>query len=423
MSVDPGASAATERRLVAYLAGVQFVNVLSLMIVMPLGPDFARALGIPLARLGAIAAGYTLAAALAGTVGAWLLDRFDRRSALGVCLVGLALAVTASAAAVDLATLLAARVASGLFGGPAASLTLAILADNVPVARRGRALGLVMTAFSVASVVGVPLGLRLSHAYGWQAPFLVTGSLAAIFALAAFRVLPPQRAHLSAAQPAPLLTLLGRRETLLAYASTAVAMVSAFLIIPHLSGFAQLNLGYPRARLEWLYGAGGLATFMLVRLIGRWVDRVGSFRVSLLGSALLSAILWLGFAQSSPVLPVMVIFVGFMLAGAVRNIANQALSTRVPSMMERARFMSMQSTVQHLASSAGAAISTLVLAVDAEGRLLHMDRLARCALVLCWLLPALQFALERRVRAREAQPEAPLDCARSEITRPSRMTT
>ncbi len=40
----------SERKLLTVLAAVQFVNVLEFMIVLPLGPDFARALDVPLAH-------------------------------------------------------------------------------------------------------------------------------------------------------------------------------------------------------------------------------------------------------------------------------------------------------------------------------------------------------------------------------------
>jgi predicted MFS family arabinose efflux permease len=393
-----------ERRLVLLLAAVQFINVLGSMIVMPLGPDFARALAIPLDSLGMVAASYTLAAALAGTLGALFLDRFDRRGALAVALAGLAVGTFASAGATDLRSLLTARVVSGLFGGPAASLTLAILADLVPEERRGRALGVVMTAFSVAAVLGVPLGLRLSQVGGWQAPFLVTAGFAAAMALLALRALPVLHAHLAQPQTA-LWGLLARRETLLAYASTAVAMLAAFLIIPNLSAFVQVNLGYPRDRLELLYAVGGIANLALLRAIGRWVDRAGSFRVSLAGTLMLAMILWLGFARRDAALPPLIIFVVFLLSGALRNVANSALCSRVPSADERARFTSLQSTVQHLASSAGASLSALVLGSGEDGRLLHMDRLAMLAILLCGCLPPLLWALERSVsRGATARP-------------------
>src|SRR5688500_5477997 len=81
----------SERSLLLLIGAVQFVNVLDFMMVMPLGPDFAAAFGVPNARLGFVGASYTLAAALSGIVASTFLDRFDRRRALAVALFGFAL--------------------------------------------------------------------------------------------------------------------------------------------------------------------------------------------------------------------------------------------------------------------------------------------------------------------------------------------
>ena len=53
----------SERMVVLLVAAVQFVNILDFMMVMPLGPDFAAALGIPTSHIGMIGGSYTLAAA------------------------------------------------------------------------------------------------------------------------------------------------------------------------------------------------------------------------------------------------------------------------------------------------------------------------------------------------------------------------
>ncbi len=41
----------------ALVGAVQFVNILDFTIVMPLGPDFSRALGIPSSNIGYVTAG------------------------------------------------------------------------------------------------------------------------------------------------------------------------------------------------------------------------------------------------------------------------------------------------------------------------------------------------------------------------------
>ena len=90
----------TSERFIVFLVGaVQFINILDFMMVMPLGPNYARALGISTAHIGLIAGSYTAAAALTGLVAARFLDRFDRRRALGVALFGLVTGTAAGALA------------------------------------------------------------------------------------------------------------------------------------------------------------------------------------------------------------------------------------------------------------------------------------------------------------------------------------
>ena len=54
--------------------------------------------------------------------------------------------------------LIVARVATGAFGGILGGMAMAIIGDVFPEQRRG-ATGILMSAFAVASVVGVPFGL------------------------------------------------------------------------------------------------------------------------------------------------------------------------------------------------------------------------------------------------------------------------
>ena len=107
-------------------------------------------------------------------------------------------------------------------------------------------------------------------------------------------------------------------------------------------------------------------------------------------------------------MPVVAIFVGFMLANSTRIVALNALSTRVPPPADRARFMSLQSAVQHLAISAGAGLSSWVLHERADHSLEGMPVLAIFAIIVsCLALPIVVVALlHRRVRARDAAQNA-----------------
>ena len=388
-----------ESRIVYLIGAVQFVNILDFTMVMPLGPDFAVALGIPTSHLGYIAGSYTAAAAVAGLLGSLFLDRFDRRSALALALVGLALGTASGGLATSFGGLMAARVLAGLFGGPATSLALSIIADVVPAERRGKAMGKVMGAFSLAQIFGVPAGLILAERGGWRMPFFAVAAIGLLVALGARVLLPPMRAHLAvraAAGGGPSYgALLGRPAVRLSYAMTAVVMMAGFILIPNLAAYMQGNLHFPRASLSLLYLAGGITSVFAMRLAGRAVDRWGAFRVAAAATPLLLAILFFGFVR--PMLPAPAIFVGFMLVMAFRNISYNTLTSRVPSTVERARFMSIQSSVQHLASAGANFFASRLLSELPDHRLVGMEQVGLISMALTAMIPLLIWRVEREV--------------------------
>jgi predicted MFS family arabinose efflux permease len=399
----------SERSILFLVGAVQFVNILDFMMVMPLGPDFAKALGIPAAHLGVIGGSYTAAAAVAGVVGARFLDRFDRKKALAVAMAGLVVGTALGGLAQGLYSLVAARIVAGAFGGPATSVAMSIIADVVPPERRGKAMGAVMGAFSVASVLGVPAGLELARIGGWQLPFFAVAGLGVVVAGAGIWLLPSLRMHLDAGpvQRVDVGQLLQRPEVFLSLGATTALMLSNFLVVPNLSAFLQFNLGYPRESMGVLYMVGGVISFGVMRLCGMLVDRIGSPAVALIGSTLMIGDLVTGILRTPPMIPVMFFFVTFMVAGSFRGVAINTQSSRVPGPSERAGFMSTQSAVQHLSAAAGAFLSSQLLTEGANHQLVGMPRVIWLSIGISILLPVFLFMVARRLARRIPSAEAP----------------
>jgi predicted MFS family arabinose efflux permease len=395
-----------EAGIVFAVAAVQFINVLDFVMVTPLGPFFAPGLGIPPSQLGYVSASYTAAASLAGLVGAVVLDRFDRRSALAVCMLGLGSATLLGGVATGFGSLLATRVLAGLFGGPATSLAYAIVADAVPEARRGRALGAVMSAFSVASVLGIPAGLLAAEWGGWRAPFLGLGALGLAVTAASWALLPPLRGHLQdGARPAALGSvrqLAARPLVRWSWAMTATVMLAGFSVIPNLPAFLTGNLGVAPAQFKLLYVASGLGTFGVLRLAGPWVDRAGSLRVMTFASPVLATVLALLVIFPVPALPPQALFVSFVWALAFRNVAHGTLASRVPRPAERAAFQSIQSAVQNAASAVGGVLSAAVLSTAPGGALVGMAGVGAFSAALTLGLPLLVARVERGLSSAQA---------------------
>jgi predicted MFS family arabinose efflux permease len=399
-----------ERAIIFLIAAVQFVNILDFVMVMPMGPDFARALGFPESANGAVAGAYTLAASISGLAGSFFLDRFDRRKALVVALAGLALGTLAGGFATGLPSLMAARCLAGAFGGPATSLAFSIVADVVPAERRGKAMGVVMGAFGAASVVGIPLGLVLAQHVSWRGPFFVVAGLAWLIALRTWLLLPPMRGHIAAAlgrKPTSIFALLADRLVLTSYAMTAIVMASGFIVIPNISAYLQENLDYSRSDIPIMYLVGGAVSLVVTPLVGRLVDRYGSLRVGTIGTSLLLIVLYGAFYHEIHEQPVLPWFIAFFIAMAFRNVAYNTLTSKVPAPEVRARFMSVQSAVQNGASSLGGFLSTKMLTTTGTPpRLVGMPTLALVAMGMSLLVPVMLALVETSVRRRRALARA-----------------
>lgn len=372
-------------RSVLLVAAIQFVYILDFIMVLPLGPDLAAALGFPAERVGLLTAAYTLASVAAGLAGLRLLDRFERKRVL-LCAFGLlALATVATCLATDLATLLAARAVTGLVGAPAIATGMALVIDLTPPTQRGRVIAKVMLGFSLAAIAGVPAALELARIGGWRLPFMALGLLALGIWLLAAALLPASGAHLARRE---LRGLLSSGTVRAACVVQGLSQFSAFLLIPHFSAYYLLNLGFPRDRLGLLYLAGGLVALVAVQLLGRLADRSGPRMAVAIASSGMAIGLLPFFAGSSAGLPLMVMcFVAFMAGNAGRNVSLGAALSQVPEPQQRASFMALQNMVQDIAIAAAALAGSALLAQDAGGRLNGMALLAACAMAVGCAVP------------------------------------
>ena len=380
VSHAPGLDAeesARERTVLLTLAAVQFTSIVDFMVVMPLGPQLMRTLGLSPARFGLIVSSYTIAAGLAGLVASSLVDRFGRKAAFLALYAGFLVGTLLCGLAPGYATLLAARVVTGAFGGILGGMALAIIGDVFPDERRGRATGALMSAFALASVVGVPFGLRLGLRLGWHAPFLLLAALGAPVLGIAWRALPPLRGHLGRARAHPMAALaetFTHPNHLRAFALVVALMFGSFAVIPYISPYLVANVGVAEASLPLVYIAGGALTLVAAPIIGRLADRHGKLRVYRV-VAPVSAALMLAVTNLPRVGLALAVgaVAALMVCNAGRMVAAMAMVTGSVEPARRGGFMSANSSVQHLASGLGAYVGGRMITAAPGGALRHFD--------------------------------------------------
>ncbi|MFL5730060.1 MAG: MFS transporter [Cytophagaceae bacterium] len=297
-----------EGLLLFILAAINFTHIMDFVIMAPLGPLLKKEFLIETKESSFLIAVYTLSAGVSGFIGTFLIDRFDRKRALLFMYAGFTLSNLFCALTDTYHYFLIARVIAGVFGGVLGALVLAIVGDVVPYERRGKATGIVMSAFSVASVIGIPLGLFLAAKLRWQMPFIMLTAIGAIIWIAAFFGLPSMTGHMKGfsgakekskgtffrqvtSEAIPLLkTIFGNVNIRWALFFMVMLMIAGLTIVPFLSDYTVYNVGLDQeTELPWIYLVGGLATAVSGPLVGKLADLYGKQRVFMI-SALLSII-------------------------------------------------------------------------------------------------------------------------------------
>ncbi len=275
-------NARKERVLLLLLAAIQFTAVLDFLIVLPLGPEYMRVMGISADKFGFMVSAYAISAGVFGAAGGFVLDLFDRKRALLGLFLGFTIGTLCCALAPTYSLLVAGRIVAGGFGGVTGALIMAVVGDVIPEKRRGAAMGWIMSAFSMASVAGVPIGLWLARQFSWHAPFFALTALSVVILAATILIMPELREHLKNGREHPvrrMLAVVTDQNNQTAFAFMFVLTFAGAMIFPYIPTYMAVNVGLTDAQLGWIYIAGGACTLVTLNWIGRWADRAGKFRV------------------------------------------------------------------------------------------------------------------------------------------------
>jgi predicted MFS family arabinose efflux permease len=385
------------------LSGIQFSQIVDFMVLMPLGTQLMREFGITPTQLGFFVSIYTVAASLSGFFSALIIDRFDRRTAVLALYGCFAATMAACALAPGYWSLLAARTAAGAFGGVVAANIFTIVTDLVPESRRGRAFGAVMSAFSLASIFGVPISLALALHFTWRAPYVFLAVLCSSVLLAAWFLIPPVRAHLSGGRErnalAQIARVFGEPNHLRIFAFSSTLVFSGFLVFPFIAPYLVTNAGVSEAELPFVYLIAGVAALFTARLAGGWSDSIGRRQV-FAGCAVATAVAAVAMTTlpRSPLFVAVLVSMLIFAASSARMVPAMALITSAAEPRLRGSVMSFNASIQQLAAGAASFVASLVVGRSAEGELTGywmVGILSAAGTLAC-------IALARRVRPAEA---------------------
>ena len=145
-----------------------FVIGTGVMIVPGTLNEISNSLQVSIATTGLLISAGATVMCVGAPLFAALVAGWDRRRLLAISMLWYGILHLVSAAMPNFASLLSARVLAVLAPAIFTPQAAACVGLLVPVAMRGRAITFVFLGWSVASVVGLPLGAYVGGALGWR---------------------------------------------------------------------------------------------------------------------------------------------------------------------------------------------------------------------------------------------------------------
>ncbi|KAA5830052.1 MFS transporter [Saccharopolyspora hirsuta] len=315
-------------RVLSSVAAVVTVGVFPVFLVGGLGVQLQREFGFGAALLGVGAAGFFGVASLSSRTMGWLVERIGSRLGMRVGALGSSLCLFGISVAPNSAWLLALLWLGGLPNSLAQPASNLLIAQGIPVHRRGMGFGVKQSSIPAATLLAGVAVPAVALTVGWRWVFVIAGAIGLVAAVAVPRLPEAERSKSgSAAGGGPG----ARRSALLLLAisgglgSAAANALGAFVTT------TAVEVGFSPSAAGLVLSLGS-ATGLLIRLCaGVVADRRNPNLVRVISAMLLIGSIGFGLmAVHSPVAFLIGVSIGFGAGWAWPGLLNFAVAKIAP---------------------------------------------------------------------------------------------
>ncbi|HWK68160.1 MAG TPA: MFS transporter [Rhizobiaceae bacterium] len=260
------------------------------------------------------------------------IDRRRVLLAFSVLLVGANLMV---AFASSLPLLLVGRVLLGIALGGFWSMSAAIAMRLVPEALVPRALSMIFSGVSAATILAAPVGSYLGEIAGWRSVFLMAMGLAVLALIAQILTLP-RMAPSGSTRLRTLAEVLARPGVGLGMLAVMLVFTGHFAVFTYIRPFLETVTGVGIGAVSAILLGFGIANFIGTLLAGTMIER--SLRLTLLTMPLLMGLLGLALVSlgNMPMADAVMVSLWGLAFGAVPVAWSTWLTRTVPDQAESA---------------------------------------------------------------------------------------
>lgn len=236
--------------------------------------DIAKSLEVTVATAGYLVTIFAIVYAISTPLVTLFTNRFNRYKTLMILLVIFLIGNTWSGFATSYWLFLVSRMITATVAGAIESLVILFANDIAPRNKRAMLISWLAAGFSIASVVGVPIGVAISTATSWHVAFHLISILSLVTCIVMAFLLPRNLAQTPGGIKDQLVLLTDKRI----YLGAVLILFSAAALYAYYTYIRPLlttGLGFSTTALNWLLFALGIMSIMGNRLSGTVAERSG----------------------------------------------------------------------------------------------------------------------------------------------------
>jgi DHA1 family inner membrane transport protein len=248
---------------------------ISMTELVPMGllPNIANGLHISISAAGMLVTDYALGVVIGAPLLTTLTTHLPKKVlllwAVAIYLIGNLLCATVP----TYSLLVIVRCLTGIVHGVIFGESAVVVTKLVAAEKQSRAMATVFSGYTVAAVIGVPLGTGLGQAFGWRVPFLLITVVGVCSWLAIALLIPPIRREPQTLHIKHQLRHLFRLREILALLITVCGCGGIFTLMTYIAPLMEQISGFTAtfiAPLLLIFGVGGIIGNLIGGKLADW---------------------------------------------------------------------------------------------------------------------------------------------------------
>ncbi|MBB1078700.1 MFS transporter [Limosilactobacillus sp. STM2_1] len=252
--------------------------------------DIAKSYQTSLSTVGFLVTSFAIIYAICTPLITTFTGKFDRFKVLMVLMAIFLIGNTLTAFAPNLFWLFVSRILTAAVAGAIISLILVFVSIIAPIEKRAMLVASTFAGFSIATIIGVPVGTAISNTFSWRDSFALISVLTII--ICGFLLwLVPRNSRQANASLSNQLKLLKDQRIILGIVVMIMLMAAEYTFYTYIRPIITTVLGFSTTELTWLLGLVGITFIIGNTCAGVVANRFGITKLTLISGAVFICLL------------------------------------------------------------------------------------------------------------------------------------